>query len=489
MPLLGEVPITSFFKPNPDSKKRKAKATSAPSLKKRKNEYPEGSTKDPEVTRWFTRKEEELDRVSSIINIRPCEAPKRMFSVGQGARTPKTPSMMATKKKDSGHEHLNSNSPVTHEAPPRKRQSTASGSGHSHNAPKFSDYEIDRKLVYFLPTPVTMKRQSSRQLRCQGCHTDETPSKKINSGAITIPTTLNLEPMDSDVPSSQSQNISPMTHSLSTGPALLEKPPSFLAPPPNSVLRSAQKDEHNPDILDGRDAPLLVDSSQSQMFGSLDEQPRSPGAIHLCLPEEDSVFTIPSSQSQESELILPHLEMKTRLQKTKTHPRYQLSRSSPTKAGTTPNQIPRMLSDELFSAPIQHSLLGEIRQEDESPEDSLRASDFAQPAENPDDLSATESESESEAGELLRPSNQLANPAIHGALVRQWHFSPHGSPHHITTYDDSLGGESLSSRLSQSTVASPESSYSSFPFAVREFRNMFGSNDESYPPDFPMSLR
>ncbi len=32
-------------------------------------------------------------------------------------------------------------------------------------------------------------------------------------------------------------------------------------------------------------------------------------------------------------------------------------------------------------------------------------------------------------------------------------------------------------------------SYSSLPLAVLEFKEMFGNGDESYPPDFPESLR
>ena len=43
--------------------------------------------------------------------------------------------------------------------------------------------------------------------------------------------------------------------------------------------------------------------------------------------------------------------------------------------------------------------------------------------------------------------------------------------------------------LQDLSLADQASSLASLPSAVKEFQSMFGSDDESYPSDFPMSLR
>lgn len=54
----------------------------------------------------------------------------------------------------------------------------------------------------------------------------------------------------------------------------------------------------------------------------------------------------------------------------------------------------------------------------------------------------------------------------------------------------SQGGEGLlSSQLPENTWNDELSSYESLPDAVKDLQDMFSGTYESYPPDFPMSLR
>ena len=61
----------------------------------------------------------------------------------------------------------------------------------------------------------------------------------------------------------------------------------------------------------------------------------------------------------------------------------------------------------------------------------------------------------------------------------------------LTGNEDSEHNDSRNSQRSPQALsfADQTSSLASLPGAVKEFQSMFGSDDESYPADFPMSLR
>jgi len=110
----------------------------------------------------------------------------------------------------------------------------------------------------------------------------------------------------------------------------------------------------------------------------------------------------------------------------------------------------RTLSDELFAVPIQPSIL-----------DNIFSDEGAKASEDALNVSETDTES--------------------------------GSP----DFPDDDGGHDVGSThdlsFSQSSFPAADSyvegSYSSLPPAVKDFREMFGNGDESYPADFPESLR
>ena len=141
----------------------------------------------------------------------------------------------------------------------------------------------------------------------------------------------------------------------------------------------------------------------------------------------------------------------------------------------------RTLSDELFSVSILQN---------DWPDCNLDPEQLSQGAAeipcvtNHDNDSATESESEPETEEkdsyqdhCLTPlQSQPSQPSTAGLASLN-----EGSQH-----KDSCDSQQSSQDLS---LADETSSFASLPGAVKEFRRMFGSDDGSYPPDFPTSLR
>lgn len=118
--------------------------------------------------------------------------------------------------------------------------------------------------------------------------------------------------------------------------------------------------------------------------------------------------------------------------------------------------------------PIQSTILSNVFPSDESVEESRPASTVDASlgtAENIFDDSATESETDNE--------REGTNPYSDDGRFEP--YSGHGArPRSLPSQPESF----------------PASLGSSLPPIVQVFRDMpFGNNDESYPPDFPMSLR
>jgi len=127
----------------------------------------------------------------------------------------------------------------------------------------------------------------------------------------------------------------------------------------------------------------------------------------------------------------------------------------------------RTLSDELFSVPIQLAILSDAFPSDESAKESQPAPAVDASSENIFDDSATESETDNE-----REDTNL--------------YSEDGSfeEHKCSARPPSLPFQPESFPASLGISSSP------LPPVVQVFHEMaFGDNDESYPPDFPMSLR
>ena len=107
---------------------------------------------------------------------------------------------------------------------------------------------------------------------------------------------------------------------------------------------------------------------------------------------------------------------------------------------------------------------------------------------NDGDDSATESETELETEE--KSSNYRDHRL--SPMQSQLHEFSQLSNGHFTflnensQHKDSHYSQKPSLKLS---LVDQASSIRSLPNVVKEFQSMFGSDEESYPPDFPMSLR
>ncbi|KAF8974665.1 hypothetical protein BDZ97DRAFT_41546 [Flammula alnicola] len=148
----------------------------------------------------------------------------------------------------------------------------------------------------------------------------------------------------------------------------------------------------------------------------------------------------------------------------------------PVNLNTLNNQMPmRTFSDELFSVPIQKTVLSGIFVHGEALDDVQENPPF-------DCKDVEESVTESETEDELDDKMELHSP----------HDAPASEPFEAPLQESlfkSHDGEPLASQQRSEFLESLGSSSSSVPLALKEFQDMFGSNDESYPPDFPMSLR
>jgi hypothetical protein len=143
----------------------------------------------------------------------------------------------------------------------------------------------------------------------------------------------------------------------------------------------------------------------------------------------------------------------------------------------------RTLSDELFSVSILQTDWTDCSLDPEQPFQGT--ADIPCVASHGDD-SATESESEpeTEKKDSYYRDHNLTQP--YGLSQPSTTDSGIASLNEDSEHKDSHNSEQLSQDFS---LADQISSFASLPGAVKEFKSMFGSDDESYPPDFPMSLR
>lgn len=141
-------------------------------------------------------------------------------------------------------------------------------------------------------------------------------------------------------------------------------------------------------------------------------------------------------------------------------------------------------SDELFSVSILQTGWTEYSLDSEQP--AQVTSDIHCVVNHGDD-SVTECETEPETGEDSYYRNHCLTPM----QPQPCRFSQLPLADIASFNEDSEHRDSRDSQQSsqESSLANQTSLFAFLPSAVKEFQSMFGSDEDSYPPDFPMSLR
>ncbi|KAF9569382.1 hypothetical protein CPC08DRAFT_181198 [Agrocybe pediades] len=286
------------------------------------------------------------------------------------------------------------------------------------------------------------------------------------------------------IPSSQSQ--SEMTWNPAND-AVLMHPPRDINKSMHSKANMYTSVRHASSALQGSDTDVedlnsVIPSSQSQPPLTIHDTPKKPfrpAAKPLQKPTANEC--IPSSQSQEIDLVIPSDEEEKPLPNLAATP-YPV-KHSPTKPK---GDLARTLSDELFPVPIQHSLFADIFEDIGKSSSQQEASPNAIDKQPEEEFSVTESESETECVAkpvMERREDHKDLPPSSSSVA-----SPHVEQESQEDGDDEYEPNSSGVHSVESTLGGTLTVISQ-PLAVKEFEEMFGSGDESYPPDFPMSLR
>ena len=143
--------------------------------------------------------------------------------------------------------------------------------------------------------------------------------------------------------------------------------------------------------------------------------------------------------------------------------------------------LQRTLSDELFSVSILQTSWSDCDRDLERP---IQGTADIPSVANQGDDSVTESESEPET---KRKDSCYRDHCLTPMQLQPYGFSQLSTADIASPNEDSEHKDSRNSQ--QLSFADQTSSIASLPNAVKEFQSMFGSDDESYPTDFPMSLR
>ena len=145
----------------------------------------------------------------------------------------------------------------------------------------------------------------------------------------------------------------------------------------------------------------------------------------------------------------------------------------------------RTLSDELFSVSILQMGWSEC---DLDPEQRIQGTVDNPCVANPGDDSVTESESEPET---KKKDSYYRDHCITPMQPRPSECSQLSTADITSLNEDSEHKDSHNPQQSSQALSFANQTFSiaSLPSAVKEFQGMFGSDDESYPADFPMSLR
>ncbi|KAF8803797.1 hypothetical protein BYT27DRAFT_7195138 [Phlegmacium glaucopus] len=483
-----EAPITSFFPRITASKKRKIHTEPTPSSsvsnKQRDNTSAtsQGIKSKAKEDGKKRRNSMDISRLHSP-SVEDLSTPRPTKSLRQQTSERHMPLLPSLNAKV-----VTTHTPKPNALPSRKRRKTSlqtppptnPGTEFMELTPTLSPF-ISRKLPglriekVLLPTPSTLGRSASHHNGYSGndlCRVVQGHLFHQDSSPPTPPQHSDTSLKESgplSIPSSQSQLMAngcyeDGDHSTPAGTAwpcqrLQDEAQLFL---PNRIHLN-QGDE--PDSTSH--AEMFIPSSQSQFLSSFDEydSPQRSQPTSIASNPDDIV---PSSQSQEHELRMLN----------DPEGCYQSMRSDRQQA------LPqRTLSDELFSVSILQTdwLDGSF-----DPEQPIqRIADVIPGVVNNRDDSATESETEPETEEKDSYHRDHRLTAMHS---QPYGFSQLSTADLTSFNEDSQPRDSQQSSQDLS-LADQASSFASLPSAVKEFQNMFGSDDESYPSDFPMSLR
>lgn len=474
MTLLGEPPIWSYFKP-------KTASNPHPSKRRRHEHAGADSAKDsePEVNGSVKKGKGKTTTVGKVLN-----HPKNDTLSPSDPRTPKTPNVSSGGKR-TGHalQGFLPTPPTTNAGPSRRYTGTSPHTkrSSSRNA-----------------TPVSKGLCHTTAVYDDGATSKSSTDDQSNS-------TFDHELEDTDlVHSSQTQDdlvCPPSNHSIQSNALNAGK----TSPGPDLHLSSSVKTR---EFVDDTDDILIVQSSQSQLPLSIPDCPYKhprPANIITNLHNYDSKSSIteciPSSQSQEIELSIP-LEAQgndeSRFDLKQSSSRCVLSSGNaffvadnnfslfirPNTGSlhrTTNPHLKRTLSD--FPVPIYEPFVTDIFREqdqhDPQPNPILPKAHGEQDAD-----SVTESESEdcdSRLDDFRQQSSKLPDtpPPQEASYDASQEDTTEGIGEDSQSYSDDPP-------ILEPGPESPEYSFGSLP---PELKEIFGNRDDSFPPDFPMSLR
>lgn len=365
--------------------------------------------------------------------------------------------------------------------PPKKRRKLQQTPQTLSSASPFERF--DYKAVASLPTPLTVARLPRTgppvhsdvvlYTPCNRFSVENLNTAQINKDIVDYEVKPDESPRQrshSVIPSSQSQyQDADGFQNLLNG---ILSPDFCPSPTLHPINRGAGIAPWNLSLPGIDAAAELIDTDA---VGSSQSQPllTNRGYFGNALSRSSIVDFVPSSQSQEKELTVgTSISIIIPTRSLQIEKDGVTSKSTIRKPYRRAANLPqRTASDDLFCVPIQETNFSDIFQDDESHSVAITdetALTGLPPVPQDVDESCTESESEFE---------------VEGPTAASYRF---GSIHESFACDATQERET-SGALDGSV--DNMSSTESLPSAVKDFQGMFGNDEESYPADFPMSLR
>ncbi|KAH9482431.1 hypothetical protein JR316_0004531 [Psilocybe cubensis] len=508
MPLLGEAPITLYMEKKPKANGDSGNISSKPPLKKRKIET-SGHNKD-----MMREHKTSVSRTKpTILTFFGSSKAASDDDTASGSQTPGhiTPKILRkrTKGVESSHIQLRT-PPLTNEGSSQQYRLTSLPSDRPELSCINGSKKSTRSRSTLYSSPTTMPRQTLDPCSRNFLYTQETECKRtIDQSTFSLSI---LDPLNEEVPSSQTQ---PLAIKIANSPSKENPAPQ-------------EREEHS--FTPADDVDFLVESSQSQPPLSVSEE-RGENLVdtskdgHGHAKDSASYECIPSSQSQEIELSIPDM--------TCNQNDFTLERTKPLSHALflkkSAGRINRSLSDELFPVPIQYGVLDQNFKSENSSLCIEQESHTLQFRQGGAEVSGTESDSQYEAFvKQLRDRSKSTREYVNKTITESSSQCEEPVRHHLsfipklyTTssvkcdhpshdsqilcpikhkpiplsqdsgYEASQGedfndGYRLADSVTQPVDASQENSLQSSPVDLLAF---FGNTQDSYPPDFPMSLR
>lgn len=476
MHFYSEAPITSFFPRITASKKRKIHTELSPSGSV-SNKRQEGHTSATSIQGKSKAKEDEQERRNTLDN--------GTITILQSPSVDDLSTTRPTTRQQASERHIplppssnaKNSTPQTSKPiglPSRKKRKTSLQTPPPTNegaerqllmelTPTLSpfifrtspDIRIDKVL---LPTPSTLGRSASQH----NGHSSNDRSRDVQEQDSSSPTWLRHLDMSLkasapvSVPSSQSQLMAngyfEDKHHLTS--AQLPQYEVQLTLQNKISLNRKDKGEST-----SYASQKFISSSQSQFLSPFDEHDHPQKSQPSPIASNPELDIIPSSQSQERELRISSDPKKC-----------HQSISSRIDALPQPTHL-----DEVFSVSILQRGWSDSSLDPEHPVQGIAC------VANHGDDSVTEPETEEKDSSYWDHRFALMQSQAYG-------FSQLSAVDLPSLNEDSQYKDSPSSDQSSQYLSLADQTFASLPSPVKEFQSMFGS-DESYPPDFPMSLR